>query len=92
MPINIQRPSTRDVTKLNPREVLYIKGDADTDGSQRIIMTDDPEFRDLPQFQERIAGTFVTGAVTFSNAGFVLDSVSQTIAIDETGEFIRVGF
>lgn len=36
MTVDIQRPSTLDVTKNNPNEVLYIVGDATTDESWRI--------------------------------------------------------
>lgn len=36
----IQRPGTIDVTKNNPRDILYIKGNEITDGSIRIMFTD----------------------------------------------------
>jgi len=37
MTVSVSRPSTIDVTKVNPREILYIKGDANTNGSLRLM-------------------------------------------------------
>ncbi len=91
MTIVIERPFPVDVTRTNPREVIYLIGNEFTDGSQRIIVVDDPEFRDIPQFQERIAGVWEIGAATFSNTGFIIDDITQSIALDLEGEFIRVG-
>jgi hypothetical protein len=38
--MNIQRPSTIDVTKSNPRDCLYLKGDVNTEGSIRFHKED----------------------------------------------------
>lgn len=39
MPLVLQRPSTLDVTRRNPRNIVYLFGDEFTNGSRRLVFT-----------------------------------------------------
>ena len=60
MPANFNRPSPVDVTKTNPVEFIYIKGDANTDGSMRLVF-DNARF--TTNLEKRVAGVWNLGAL-----------------------------
>lgn len=84
----LSRPPGRDVTRRNTPEVIYLKGDEDTDGSRRIFITSPDS---VPEFQERVSGVWVLGSVTFSTGAFIVDDIKGELVLDETGEFVREG-
>lgn len=68
----IQRPGSIDVTKNNPRDILYIKGNETTEGSIRIMFTDG----DLSSHIE------LRGSDVWNDTGFRFASSSVSLGRD----------
>lgn len=84
----ISRPRVPDVTKANPPEFLYLKGDEFTDGSLRLAVgTIDNVFL----VEERVAGTWVPGDIQHSVATWVIDDTLGEYVLDENGEQVFRG-
>jgi len=79
MGVNIL-PRFRDVTKVNPGEVLYLKGNETTDGSLRVIPDSTGK---LFQIEERISGAWeLTGVKAL---GITTDVAGSTTTITAAG-------
>ena len=83
--VNITRPNSPDVTVRNAKEFLYVKGDADTDGSIRII----PETTEHlnVELQLRSDGVWNDTGLQVLNASI---HIGHELAISGTGQWILI--
>lgn len=63
--VDVNRPNSTDVTVRNPRGAVYVKGDADTDGSLRLIP--DATLETEVEFQIRVSGTWIPASTINDN-------------------------
>ncbi len=70
--INIQRPGTLDVTRTNPRAILYIIGDEVTEESIRFKFTDDDDIANVEKLENGV----------WNDTGLRLSSSSLSIGRD----------
>lgn len=84
MGLTIQKPiGGPDVTRRNGRDILYVKGDANTDGSQRFIKLANEEF---VRIEERKNGSFALTGFKFSSNSI---HIGETLSLSASGSFIR---
>lgn len=86
--VDIQRPSPIDVTRDNPRDVVYIKGDNFTDGSIRVRFGPD----DIAVIETRMDGVWNLGELELSRGslhlgrGVRLSAVGHHLVVDSPVE------
>ena len=81
MTINIERSGVHDVSRSNPRDILYIRGNATTDGSIRIMF--DPNDPDpIEAHIELLKEDPVSGEFIWNDTGFRFDSSSVSLGRD----------
>ncbi len=72
MPVAIRRPSSLDVSRKNPNQILYITGDNDTDGSIRIIFETGADSANIESREDGV----------WNDTGFRFSSSSLSIGRD----------
>lgn len=82
MTLIVSRPNTLDVTRTNPRDVLYISGDANTDGSFRITLNAAGE---TIRLEERVSGIWVLAPLDHHQQALIVLMVQQlhSLIIDQ---------
>ncbi len=68
MTVDVQRPSTLDVTVTNPNDLVYIKGDATTNGSVRFRVADG-----VTSIRQRINDVWNYGSLLISSGSLLLE-------------------
>lgn len=83
MPISVQRTSSLDVSQKNPNSILYITGDADTNGSIRIIL--DSEDTDS-HIEMRASGVWNDTSFRFGSGSV---EVGRDLKLEAAADFIK---
>jgi len=81
MSIQFQEAGVHDVSKSNPRDILYIRGNATTDGSIRIIFDPD-DITPLVSHIELATKDPTTGEIIFNDTGFRFSASSVNLGFD----------
>ncbi len=89
MPIQFQEAGVHDVSKSNPRDIVYIKGNETTDGSIRFrFITRVP-----PDPQEPDAHIELRNAGVWNDTGMIFSSMSinlgRDLSVSAVGEFLQ---
>lgn len=83
MPISIQTPTPVDTTKTNPIEFIYLKGDANTDGSLRLK----PDITGVKfEFQLRTASVWNDTDIQVASASIFL---GKDLRLSSVGEWLE---
>lgn len=82
--VEIQRPAGITVGVNNPYEIIYLKGDANTDGSLRITV--DPNDNSEFQLEFRDVGVWNLTGLTIAQASILL---GRALKVSGAGEFIQ---
>ena len=76
--INIERSGVHDVSRSNPRDILYIRGNATTDGSIRLMF----DVNDPPPAEahiELLKQDPISGEFVWNDTGLRFDSSSVSL-------------
>jgi len=87
--VQIQRPSGVNVGVLNPGTTVYVKGDADTDGSFRLTLdTDQTSIR----IEELVSGVWVLTQLELKTSNWLVDDTKGEFVLDnDTGDLVLEG-